>query len=141
MKRRNFLKGLFAAPVAAPAIVNATMAEAQKMAMQPSGYIGSEPEWSNNAIPCVPDKDYWRDEINNLRKYLTDLVTDEMFRKKVADQKKHVTRLDPDLSVCRSLSLDARIRMQAERDTRRYIETEKKSTEDRIATYTKYLLG
>lgn len=110
MKRRNFLKAMFAAPVAAPA---ALAAVTEGLVQAPVNY-GAEIDPAYYGKVGImkgggADFSYLASIKNELARYLQDPPPINRYIKRV-------TRLDPDIAAARSLSLAAKIRAQAERD-------------------------
>ena len=111
MKRRNFLKGLFAAPLAAPAA-------AEQLSAGLGGAAKLTPEVGSMAYPPVPTTagsnihssiEHYRKELAKVRSEPTPLS--EFIR--------NVKAFDADIAASHSLSLSAKVRMQAERERER----------------------
>lgn len=140
MKRRNFLKGLFAAPAAVPAV----MAEAQSMVMGSVTHptdrlIGATPSnyWISGTK--TPDSKYWQSELTGAKNYLAELLSPERRQIAISNTLRHLSRLDPDIAAMRSLSMSARMRMQAERNVDRETASDVASIEGRIKHFTEQL--
>lgn len=107
--RRGFLGLLAAAPVAAPAAVGDVMAGISPPIGAFDGYAnklsyaGRIAECGSNKI----DASFWRERLKELSSKRGE---------RRASYRRRVSKLDPDLASSRSLSLNAKIRIQAERD-------------------------
>lgn len=110
MIRRTFLKALLGAPAAAPVIAR----EAAQKAHVSTG-IGS---LANIQGPSNPRSGGGLSLLDDARRQLADLATDDTRARFLRETTTH--QLDPDLAASRSLSLSAALRIQRERDWRRF---------------------
>lgn len=136
LNRRGILGLIASAPMAAPAV-------ASELAGIRGGGIGGvllQQRAMNYAGEAVasPSTGFadMRDWASDRLKRLT-----ENRSVRVRELMRHTTRLDPDLASSRSLSLSAKIRLQAIRDEQVEFEQESKSLTGQIASYAKAFLG
>ncbi len=120
MLRRSFLKGLVAAPVAAPVMARdaASAAGISPPLNTPPFKLDAVRAMTGAQTPAALDGsfvDYVRDELKRI-------TSPEWENRTRAESARSVTRLDPDLASSKSLSLSAAIRLQAKRDADRRIE-------------------
>lgn len=118
MKRRSFLKGLFAAPVAAPAALSEMTKGVEwnpGLSSLDTGQVGPAKHWGGPVSDVYSVENYVSSMRKELARYLENVPPLEHFIRSVS-------RFDADITTLRSLSLSARIRMQAERNRTRDIE-------------------
>ncbi len=118
LARRLFFKRAAGAVAAGPLALEAVASEVDKMAL---GFTNPPPT-GGNALPPS-----WNGEKDWIVSRLKELASPET---RPLD---HVGRLDPDLVANRSMSLVARMRIQAAREQQRYAEREVKSLLERLA--------
>ena len=139
LRRRGFLGLLASAPATAP-----VMARELVTGQIPLGIAGSalksdyddgpeDPDCSNGSYKdevCKPKNNYWTEQI---QRYIKDYR--KLKAKPLSYYVRAVTRLDADLQCNRSLSLSAKIRLQAIRDKDYDISVHKKYLSENIATF------
>jgi len=116
MKRRGFLGFLGGAAVAGPGMVKQAAAQTVAELALPSVGFGVEPV---GYATQADDRSWFNDKWRAFQSIVNS--AEALARRK---REIHVTHLDPDLANCRSFSLDAKIRMQRERNFKAWLERE-----------------
>jgi hypothetical protein len=131
MIRRQFLKVLGLAPVAAPAL--AKMAESEEVTGILHGPIGGG--MCQPAAPSIFDESsYVTERLRECRAELARIALgrEDRLQSYIESIRRDRPRLDPDLAAMRSFSASALVQLQAERSARRALAREERSLLERI---------
>lgn len=133
--RRGILGALAGAPVAAkaaaaglvtsPGAMSASLNNGAAKAMAGQAF-------GSSSLAALDRVGWARERLADAAKQLVGLGSDRGMR--VADARRNVTRLDPDLADARAFSTATKIRLQAERDVERDLERQRGFMEREIAS-------